>query len=73
MCNTSCELGFILLFLFFFRLFKFTMRKSRLNTIYASDSIQQDINCYFGSWKNIIPTIRLIYVKTFILKEANKL
>ena len=43
MCNISYELGsFYFVFLFFFRLLKFTLRKNRLNTVYASDSIQQE-------------------------------
>ena len=29
-------------FFCYFRLMKFTMRKNRLNTVYASDSIQQE-------------------------------
>ena len=29
-------------FVWYFRLLKFTLRKKRLNTVYASDSIQQE-------------------------------
>ena len=58
MCNISCKLDFFLCLLLIllvsillshsnrfvccFRLLKFTLRKSRLNTVYTSDSIQQE-------------------------------
>ena len=53
MCNISREFCFLLIllvsilfsasnrFVCYFRLLKFTLRKNRLNTVYARDSIQQ--------------------------------
>ena len=50
---------------------KFTMRKNRLNIVYASDIIQQErLPVKFESWWNILLIIRPIYAKTFV---ANKL
>ena len=49
---------------------KFTMRKNRLNTVYAKDSIQQErlpVSLKVGR------IIRPIYAKTFVAKEANRL
>ena len=54
MCNISREFCFLLILLVsilfsasnrfdcYFRLLKFTLRKNRLNTVYARDSIQQE-------------------------------
>ena len=52
------------------------MRKNRLNTVYASDSIQQEslsVSLKVQNWWNILLIIRPIYTKTFVAKEANKL
>ena len=60
-------------FVWYFRLLKFTLRKNRLNTVYASDSIQQERLPVSLEVGRILLIIRPIYVKAFVAKVAKKL
>ena len=69
-CEVKCKENFIK---FFFKLLKFTLRKKILNKFMPVIAFSK--RDYLLVWKLVeyTLTIRHIYVKAFIAKEANKL